>query len=160
MKRLTRRFIVRSLDSLSISEPIRYERYYINDNLRIQKKNALYEKEVLNEDNIVTEKIEISETEFLKLKMGATSEIVRDSYLYLKDNRVSIKKYYGLYKELYRVEVTFSSAEEMNDYQKEDWMLEEITNSPLAFDKYLRNLSREDFKKELEKYIDVWNDYE
>ena len=63
MKRLTRRFIVRSLDSLSISEPIRYERYYINDNLRIQKKNALYEKEVLNEDNIVTEKIEISETE-------------------------------------------------------------------------------------------------
>ena len=48
----------------------------------------------------------------------------------------------------------------MNDYQKEDWMLEEITNSPLAFDKYLRNLSREDFKKELEKYIDVENDYE
>lgn len=151
MKRLTRRFIVRSLDSLSISEPIRYERYYINDSLRIQKKNNLYEKEVLNEDNIVTEKIEISETD---------SEIVRDSYLYLKDNRVSIKKYYGLYKDLYRVEVTFSSAEEMNDYQKEDWMLEEITNSPLAFDKYLRNLSREDFKKELEKYIDVENDYE
>ena len=90
MKRLTRRFIVRSLDSLSISEPIRYERYYINDSLRIQKKNNLYEKEVLNEDNIVTEKIEISETEFLKLKMGATSEIVRDSYLFLNFNILSI----------------------------------------------------------------------
>ncbi len=160
MKRLTKRFITQSLDGVSVSTPIRYERYYINDNLRIQKKNNLYEKEVLNEENIVTEKKEVSETEFLELKMDATSEIVRDSYLYLKDSRVSIKKYYGLYKELYRVEVAFSSLEEMNDYQKENWMLEEITNSPLAFDKYLRNLSREDFKKELGKYIDVENNYE
>ena len=31
MKRLTRRFIINSLDGLSLSEAIRYERYYIND---------------------------------------------------------------------------------------------------------------------------------
>ena len=35
MKRLTRRFIIKSLDGLSLSEAIRCERYYINDNLRI-----------------------------------------------------------------------------------------------------------------------------
>lgn len=35
MKRLTRIFIINSLDGLSLSEAIRYERYYINDNLRI-----------------------------------------------------------------------------------------------------------------------------
>ena len=40
MKRLTRRFIINSLDGLSLSEAIRYERYYINDNLRIQRKNV------------------------------------------------------------------------------------------------------------------------
>ncbi len=36
--RLTRRFIIQSLDGVNINNPIRYERYYINDNLRIQSK--------------------------------------------------------------------------------------------------------------------------
>lgn len=52
--RLTRRFIVKSLQIILISEPIRYERYYINDNLRIQKKGNYYEKEILNEENVLT----------------------------------------------------------------------------------------------------------
>ena len=33
--RLTRRFLVKSLDNISLSNPMRYERYYINDKLRI-----------------------------------------------------------------------------------------------------------------------------
>lgn len=37
-KRLTKRYIITTLDNLELSSPIRYERYYINDNLRIQKK--------------------------------------------------------------------------------------------------------------------------
>ena len=53
MKRLTRRFIINSLDGLSLSEAIRYERYYINDNLRIQRKNDAYQKEELDNDNNV-----------------------------------------------------------------------------------------------------------
>lgn len=151
MKRLTRRFIIYSLDGISVSAPIRYERYYINDCLRIQKKDEKLEKEILNEENVIVEKVEISEEEFQSLKIQSTHEIIRDSYLYLKDNRVSIKKYYGIYEGLYRVEVKFSSEEEMNQYQKEDWMLEEITDTPLAFDKYLRKLSKKEFQEILRK---------
>ena len=35
--RLTRRFIVSSLDNIPLSNPIRYERYYINEKIRIKK---------------------------------------------------------------------------------------------------------------------------
>ena len=41
----------------------------------------------------------------------------------------------------------------MSSYIKKDWMGEEITNSPLAFDKYLSKLSRDEFKEELDKYL-------
>lgn len=152
MKRLTRRFIIHSIEDIAISEPIRYERYYINDSLRIQKKNGKFDLEVLDNENVLIEKKEISEEEFFHLKEESTCEIIRDSYLYLEDNRVSIKRYYGIYEGLFRVEVKFSSLEEMDSYQKESWMLDEITNSPLAFDKDLRKLSKKEFVIELEKY--------
>lgn len=149
--RLTRRFMVESLDNISLSNPIRYERYYINDKLRIQKKDNYYEKEILDEQNVLVEKSTITEEEFLKLKSTAYSKIVRDSYLYLKNNNISIKKYYGSYEGLNRAEVKFSSKEEMDLYSKEEWMGEEITYSPLAFDKDLSKLNREEFLKEIKK---------
>lgn len=142
-----------SLDCLNLSEPIRYERYYINDNLRIQKKDNIFEKEILNNENVIVNKEKISEYEFINLKTTAYSEIIRDSYLYVDDIRVSIKKYFGKYDGLNRVEVKFSSLEEMDSYQKESWMKEEITESSLAFDKDLSKLSREEFQIELRKYI-------
>ena len=151
--RLTRRFIVKSLDNISLSTPIRYERYYINDKLRIQKKADYYEKEILNEENVVIEKTKITEEEFSNLKKTSYSRIIRDSYLYLNDNRVSIKKYYDNYDGLNRVEVKFSTKEEMDTYTKEDWMGNEITSSSLAFDKDLSKLSREEFLLELKKYL-------
>ena len=117
MRNLTKRYIIKSLDGLNLSNPIKYERYYINDNLRIQKKNDKYEK-----------------------------------YLLIEDNRISIKKYYGRYLGLYRVEVTFNSIDEEKAYVKESWMGKEITDSPLAFDKYLSKLSEDEFIKELKKY--------
>ena len=40
----------------------------------------------------------------------------------------------------------------MKSYIKESWMGKEITNTPLAFDKYLSKLSREEFLIELERY--------
>lgn len=153
MDRLTRRYITDSLNNLNLSKPIRYERFYINDNLRIQNRENKLEKEVLNDNNKVIEKIEIEEELFIKLKQEAYSEMIRDSYLYLDDDRVSIKKYYGKYEGLIRVEVKFSSVEEMNHYEKEKWMGKEITNSPLAFDKYLSKLSEQEFKNELKKYL-------
>ena len=147
--RLTRRFIVKNIKDLNISSPIRYERYYINDNLRIQRKDGNYEKEILDSKNNIIEKLKIDIDEFSKLKENAYSKIVRDSYLFLDDNRVSIKKYYDTYEGLIRVEVQFQTLDEMNSYLKEWWMEEEITNSPLAFDKYLSKLNREEFLHEL-----------
>lgn len=154
MRKLTKRFITSSLDNLNLSMPIRYERYYISDTLRIQKKGNTYEKEILNENNTVTRKENISESEFLSLKENAYSKIIRDSYLYLDDKRISIKKYLGDYQGLYRVEVTFTNKKEENSYQKETWMGQEITKSPLAFDKELSKLTKDEFKKELQKYLE------
>lgn len=151
--RLTKRFIVKSLDSIELSKPIRYERYYINNQLRIQKKDGKYEKEILDENNVLIQKDIISESEFNKLKENAYAKIIRDSYLYLKDDRVSIKKYYDTYEGLNRIEVKFTSKEEMNSYIKEKWMEEEITGTPLAFDKDLSKLNKEKFLQELKKYI-------
>lgn len=151
--RLTRRFIVKFLKDLLLSEPIRYERYYINDTLRIQKKGNQYEKEILDAENDLLQKISITPEEFNQEKALAYAQIIRDSYLYLKDDRVSIKKYYGTYEGLYRIEVKFSSQDEMDNYQKESWMGKEITSSPLAFDKYLSKLNRSEFILELQKYL-------
>lgn len=151
--RLTRRFIIQSLDNININNPIRYERYYINDNLRVQRKNDIFEKEILAANNVIITKAKISEEEFNKLKKEAYSKIVRDSYLYLEDNRISIKKYLDKYEGLIRVEVTFQSMDEMNSYKMENWMKAEITTSPLAFDKYLSKLSEQEFLLELNKYI-------
>lgn len=151
--RLTKRYIIESIDGINLSKKVRYERYYIDDRLRIQKKDDLYEKEILNDENVVINKSKIPEEEFLYLKSKSYLKIIRDSYLYLKDNRVSIKKYYGEYNGLNRVEVKFLSKKEMEIYVKESWMGKEITFSPLAFDKELSKLSKEDFLKELSKYI-------
>lgn len=153
MRKLTKRYIIASLGKLNLSKPIRYERYYINDELRIQRKNDKYQKEILDNENNVIEKMDISKTEFLKLKENAYTEIIRDSYLLVEDKRISIKKYLGRYLGLYRVEVTFNSVEEENKYVKESWMGKEITNSPLAFDKHLSKLSEKEFKEELKKYL-------
>jgi len=154
--RLTRRFIIQSLDGVNVNNPIRYERYYINDNLRIQSKRNVFEKEILDKDNVVIEKTNISEEEFNKLKKLAYSKIIRDSYLYLDDDRISIKKYLDKYEGLIRVEAKFNSIDEMNSYNMESWMKEEITNSPLAFDKYLSKLTEQEFLLKLNKYIRKW----
>lgn len=154
-KRLTRRFLLKNsenLKNLNLSSPIRYERYYINDNLRVQKKNNIYEKQVLIENNISSkENIDINEFESLKQK--AYKEIIRDSYLYLDDENISIKKYYGIYDGLIRIEVKFKNEKEMKEYKKLGWMGEEISNSLLAFDRDLSKLNRELFLKEIKKYI-------
>ena len=69
--RLTRRFIIQSLNNVNVSSPIRYERYYINNNLRIQSKDNIFEKEILNKENVIIEKTNISEDEFNQLKKDA-----------------------------------------------------------------------------------------
>ena len=155
MRELTKRYIIDCIDNLNLSEPIRYERYYINDNLRIQNKNNKYQKEILDENNKVIDKKDISKNVFLELKKSSYSEIIRNSYLFLDDNRISIKEYLGKYKGFYRVEVLFNSIKEENEYIKSSWMGQEITYSPLAFDIDLSKLSDTEFKKELKKYLNA-----
>ncbi len=99
------------------------------------------------------EKILISNQEFEVLKSQANQKIIRDSYLYLKDERVSIKKYLEEFSGLNRVEVKFSTKEELESYQKELWMGKEITSTPLAFDKDLCKLTQNEFLKELTKAL-------
>lgn len=152
-ERLTKRYLVRNLGNLELSNPIRYERYYIKDTLRIPKKGEKLEKEILNEKNVVINKKEIPIEEFNELKKRAYQKIIRDSYLYLKDNRISIKKYYEEYEGLNRVEVNFASKEELENFKKEPWLGEEITNSPLAFDKFLSKMTKQEFTSELAKYL-------
>ncbi len=152
IRRLTKRFIVGSIEGLNLSSPYRYERYYINNNLRIQKKNDVYEKEELDGINEVILKVSINEAEFDDLKNIAYKKIIRDSYLYLDDDRVSIKCYYEDYEGLNKVEVKFESEDDMNNYHPLSWMGEEITETPLAFDKDLGKLSKEDFLSILKNY--------
>jgi len=153
MRKLTKRYIVSSINDLNLSAPIRYERYYINDNLRVQRKGDIYQKEILDNSGVVLEKTNITTKEFLALKAQAYSEIIRDSYLYLDDDRISVKKYYGKYAGLFRAEVTFGSTEEENLYRKESWMGKEITSSPLAFDRDLSKLSVAEFRANLKQYL-------
>ncbi len=153
MRRLTKRFIIETLENLELSSPIRYERYYISSTLRVQKKDNIYQKEILDNQNNLLEKKEISEKEFLELKKDSYSQIIRDSYLYLNDDRISIKKYLGKHSGLYRVEVSFASLDEEKNYKKESWMGKDITVSPLAFDKDLSKLTNEEFRKQLTKYL-------
>ncbi len=152
IRRLTKRYIVNNLDGLNLSSPLRYERYYINNNLRVQKKNEILEKEVLNDKNEVVLKTKIEYLEFERLKAQAYKKIIRDSYLYLDDDKVSIKSYYDDYEGLNRVEVKFDSEEEMRNYQPLSWMGEDITNTSLAFDKDLSKLSKKEFLAILNNY--------
>lgn len=154
MKRLTKRYLVEELPKENISEPWFYERYYINDNLRIQSKNNIFEKETisLNKKSIIEK---ITKEEFITLQTKATKKIIRKSYLYLKDKRVSIKEYYQDYYPLIRAEVSFLSENEMNTYQKEAWMIKEITNTPLAFDSDLYKLTKEEFNGIIQQLKDI-----
>ncbi len=153
IRRLTKRYIVNNLDSLNLSSPLRYERYYINNNLRIQKKNEVLEKEELDDNNEVILKVKISLEEFNSLKDKSHKKIIRDSYLYLDDERISIKSYYGDYEGLNRVEVKFKSEDEMNTFIPYRWMKKDITNTSLAFDKDLSKLSKDEFLKILDKCL-------
>lgn len=130
-----------------LSEPRRYERYYLNNQTRVQKKGKKFEKEELSINNIVLTKIEISEEEFLNLIKNCSKKIIRDSYLLLDCSNISIKVYKEEYEGLSRIEVDFETKEEMESYQKESWMGPEITNTPLAFDAKLIELSQEEFRE-------------
>lgn len=157
-KRLSKRFLLLDSCPKKLSEPRRYERYYLNNQTRVQKKGQKYEKEELSINNIVLTKIEISEEEFLNLIKNCSKKIIRDSYLLLDCPNISIKVYKETYEGLSRIEVDFKSKEEMDAYQKEYWMGPEITDTPLAFDARLIELSQEKFQEILKQFKEKHED--
>lgn len=150
-KRLTKRYILGDFPNIELSEPLRYERYYIDNNTRIQSRGKEYEKEILN-DNIVIKKELISCDEFEKLKYNATKYIIRDSYLVKGNRNISIKRYYGNYDGLIRIEVKFNDKDEMDSFRPPKWFGKDITDTPLAFDSKLIELSNEEFKDCLKEF--------
>ena len=58
MRALTKRFIIASLNNLNLSKPMRYERYYINENLRVQRKDNKYQKEILWREYVYKRKLD------------------------------------------------------------------------------------------------------
>lgn len=143
--RLSRRFLLLKKCPKPLSIARRYERYYISDKVRVQRKDTTFEKEELSPTNMILSKNKITENEFLLLIRECQRKIIRDSYLVVGNPNISIKVYFGDYEGLRRIEVEFSTKEEMLSYQKEDWMGPEITDTPLAFDTQLIQCSRKDF---------------
>lgn len=151
MQRLTKRFIVKNIDNLNLSSPIIYERFYLSDQTVIQRKQDAYAKGTLANGDIINQTT-ISQIEFEKLKQPAKNRIIRKSYLYLDDNRISVKEYQDDLDGFIRAEVDFKTKSEMENYHKESWMGQEITKTPLAFDSLLSTLNKEKLSKLLKKY--------
>lgn len=118
MQRFTKRFIVKDIDGLNLSQPILYERYYLPNHIVVQRKQNSFTKGVLTGNNIVN-KMVIPQMEFEVLRKLANNEIIRKSFLYMDDDRVSIKEYEGILRGFIRAEVEFKTKKEMESYQKE-----------------------------------------
>lgn len=153
---IERKFLVSEMPDLSDVKPVHFERYYltISDDIeeRIQRTNEKYSYEKkLAADNLSrsTEKKEITQEEFEKLRDKSSNAIIRDS-LSLSP-AISIKVYHGVYEGLVRAEVEFSSKAEADNYTPEAWMGQEITNSPLGRDSRLLQLDNDTFLKLINK---------
>lgn len=149
---IERKFLVRVMPDLSGLAAIPYERYYLKVTPsfedRIQRVGDRYEREkkkgVSNLER-TSEKQEMSKEEFESLMVIASGGIVRDSYLVSEDPEITIKVYHGKYEGLVRAELEFDSVDEAKNYQPEDWMGREVTNSSLGRDSQLLGLSEEEF---------------
>lgn len=155
MEEIEKKFIIKKLPS-GLTNPIRYERYFIYNNngiqVRVQRKGNKYELErkIKKEENIsIKEKTEISEEEFLQFKKYSIGNgIIRNSYII--DENATIKEYLDNYEGLIRVEIEFKSLKELKNFIIPNGYIE-ITDSILGNDNQLMNLDREEFEKELNK---------
>ncbi len=150
-KEIERKYLIKQMPNLKNIKPIRYERYYINDNIdnqiRVQKKAdkfILETKTKISDIEYKKEKQEITEQEFLKL-------IIRDSYLINEKPNITIKIYHGIYKGLIRAEVEFNNEYEYSNFKIPEWFGKDITNTELGMDARLIKLDRGDFLEILRK---------
>lgn len=156
-KEIERKYLIKQMPNLKNIKPIRYERYYINDNIdnqiRVQKKADKFiieTKTKVSDIEYKKEKQEITEQEFLKLIKDCKKLIIRDSYLINEKPNITIKIYHGIYKGLIRAEVEFNNEYEYSDFEIPEWFGKDITNTELGMDARLIKLDRESFLKILE----------
>ena len=153
MEEIERKFLVKEVPDLTGKQPIRYERYYLENSdkkeRRIQRKGDKFELEELIEDSNLTRqktKKQITEQEFKGLKKSASNAVIRDSSLISESPQMTLKVYHDKYDGLIRAEVEFSSEEEAKSFEVPNWFGKEITNSPLGRDSRLLKLSEEEFQ--------------
>lgn len=152
MEKITRKFLVKDLPDLEKKTPIHFERYFIESEdgkeTRIQRRGEKFELETVIKDsglNRIIEKADITEEEFNALKEESSKAIIRDSYLFSKNPKITIKEYHEKFDGLVRAEVDFKNESEANSFIPLEWFGEEITNSELGRDKKLIELSKEEF---------------
>jgi CYTH domain-containing protein len=157
MIELERKFLINYMPKLDSYSAIRYERYYLNDDLknqvRVQKKNDNYELEKkikISDKEYEKIKTNISKEEYYNFIKSSTKNIIRDSYNLSEDPNISIKIYYGDYEGLSRVEVEFKNIDDYNSFVIPAWFGEEITNTKLGLDAELIKLNRIEFLQLLE----------
>jgi len=154
---IERKFLISKMPDLSKYQSIKYERYYIYRDdaveMRIQKKGSKFEierKEMVNKLSTKKTRLDISESEFEKLKTFGSDVIIRESYNLSFNPDISIKVYHGKYEGLKKVEVEFNSEEEAESFQVPDWYGDEITDSIVSRDSKLLDLSEDEIKNFLE----------
>ena len=156
-KEIERKYLIKQMPNLKNIKPIRYERYYINDNIdnqiRVQKKADKFiieTKTKVSDIEYKKEKQEITEQEFLKLIKDCKRLIIRDSYLINEKPNITIKIYHGIYKGLIRAEVEFNNEYEYSKFEIPEWFGKDITNTELGMVARLIKLDRESFLEILE----------
>ena len=145
---------MKTLPDLSAINKDIYERYYLyiskNIVIRVQKVNDAYELErKANEGELIHngETIQITKEEFDELKKLAKQHILRYSYQIQESPRIVLRIYQGDYEGLKRIEVNFNNIEESQSFTPLDWFGKEITDTTLAQDGKLLQLTKEEFQK-------------
>lgn len=153
MQTITRKFLAKQPPNLTGVTLQREHRFYLYRKsgvvVRVQSCGETFELEKkVNKTMHVreSEKIILTKDEFETIQKFIKEEIQRDSYIISERPKILIRTYHGVFEGLVRVEVSFSSAEEAQRYTPLDWMGKEISDTPLAFDETLLNLTSQEFR--------------
>lgn len=156
MQTITRKFLVKQLPDLTGKKHFTQSRFYLYRKngivIRIQSSDDIFElerkvsKTALIREN---EKIAITKEEFEAIRKMVIDNVTRDSYFISESPQIVLRIYHGKFEQLSRVEVEFQSVEEANRYTPFEWMGKEITNTPLAKDETLLDLTDHDFHASL-----------
>lgn len=156
----TRKFILKELPPFTKSSSSLDSRFYLYSQvgtvIRVQSKNGAYEIErKIDLDGIkkISQRIAISDAEFLELGKLCPLTIVRETITYTDLPNYKFRVYKERFEGLLRAEVSFSSLEDLQNYVPASWLGSDISLSPLAKDESLLNLTDSEFKKNLSTYL-------